>query len=274
LAHAQINVEVARRRAAEYAAAREAKRAKAAVQGRRVNGRKLELDSRRSRELPEAEARLAAAQAAVAEALRKARVNVTDPQSRLMPTWAGFIQGYNAQTAVNEHQIVLACTVTQDTVDTPQFLPVLTAVQRTAEAAGIGTGIGMVLADAGYWSPANATASGPDRLIATTKDNKQRRAAREMGLCTGPPPADASPLEAMEHRLRTAEGAAAYALRSQTVEPVYGDIKANLGYRRFMRRGLAAAQGEWDLMCSIHNLLKLFRHPGRLRPATFVGVTV
>src|SRR3981081_1295562 len=128
-------------------------------------------------------------------------------------------------------------------------------VRRNARPVGIDDPIGRALADAGYWSDANATAPGPDRLIATTKDYKQRRAAREMGLCTGPPPADASPLQAMEHRLRTAEGAPAYALRSQTVEPVYGDIKANLGYRRFMRRGLAAAQGEWDLVCAIHNLL-------------------
>jgi len=95
-----------------------------------------------------------------------------------------------------------------------------------------------------------------------------------MGLCVGPPPVNASPLEAMEHRLRTAEGAAAYAMRSQTVEPVFGAIKENLGFRRFARRGLAAAESEWNLVCAIHNLLKLFRHQVRLRPAVLVSVTV
>ncbi len=119
------------------------------------------------------------------------------------------------------------------------------------------TSIALVLADAGYWSETNATATGPDRLIATTKDWKQRRAATELGTTTGPAPAGASPAEAMEHRLRTTEGAASYAMRSHTVEPVFGDIKENQGYRRFMRRGLAAAHSEWALICSTHNLLKL-----------------
>ncbi|MFO1533927.1 MAG: transposase, partial [Thermoplasmatota archaeon] len=92
-----------------------------------------------------------------------------------------------------------------------------------------------VVGDAGYWSEANATASGPDRLIATSKDWKQRRAAREMGTTTGPAPAGASTLEAMEHRLRTEEGAAAYGQRSCTVEAVFGQAKENRGVRRFMR---------------------------------------
>jgi Transposase DDE domain len=88
------------------------------------------------------------------------------------------------------------------------------------------------------------------------------------------PPADASPLEAMEHRLRTKEGAAAYALRSQTVEPVFGIIKATLGFRRFSRRGMDAGQSEWNLVCAVHNLLKLFRHPGGPGQAALVSITV
>src|SRR5262249_42311418 len=144
-----------------------------------------------------------------------------------------------------------------ETNDHRQLFPMLDATQHNAQLVGIDHPIGRALADAGYWSEENATAPGPERLIATTKNYKLRRAAREKGLCVGPPPADASPLMAMEHRLRTAEGAAAYALRSQTVEPVFGSIKQNLGFRRFTRRGLAAARGEWNLICAIHNLLKL-----------------
>jgi hypothetical protein len=64
----------------------------------------------------------------------------------------------------------------------------------------------------------------------------------------------------MEHRLRTSEGAACYATRSHTVEPVLGDVKENRGYRRFMRRGLAAADSEAGLIFAVHNLLKIFHH--------------
>ena len=77
------------------------------------------------------------------------------------------------------------------------------AAQAALDAAGIADPIGVVLADAGYWSEDNATAEGPDRLIATLKDYKQRRAARELGTTTGLPPDGASVLDAMEHRLRT-----------------------------------------------------------------------
>ena len=74
------------------------------------------------------------------------------------------------------------------------------------------------------------------------------------------PPDNATTLEAMEHRLRTPQGAAAYATRSHTVEPVFGDIKENSGFRRFMRRGLHAANSETHLICCVHNLKKLFRN--------------
>lgn len=264
LARARIDVEIYRQRTAERAARR----------ARNPHAREPKPGSQREQRLLKAEARLQAAEAAMAEAAKTAKVNVTDPQSRIMHSKAGYVQGYNAQGAVNQHQIVLANAVTQECNDYYQFLPMLGGVQRNAHLVGIGHRLGRALADAGYWSEENATAAGPDRLIATTKNHKQRRAARELGLCVGPPPENATPLEAMEHRLRTAEGAAAYAMRFQTIEPVFGTIKENLGFRRFARRGLVAAQSEWNLVCAIHNLLKLARHLGRLRPAALVSVTV
>jgi transposase len=191
------------------------------------------------------------------------KANTTDPQSRTMKTAAGWLQGFNAQAAVNAGQIVIAAAVTQDHNDSQQLTPMMNAVQANATAAGITGQIGIVLADAGYWSDANATADGPDRLIATTKDWKQRRQARELGLTEGPPPPGATQLDAMEHRLRTLEGTTAYKLRSHTVEPVFGQIKENRGMRRFMRRGLAAAQSEWSLMCATNNIKKLFTHTNR-----------
>lgn len=202
----------------------------------------------------------------LAPADRKA--NVTDPESRITKSVTGWIQGYNAQAAVNEHQIVLAGRVTQDANDVELYQPMVAALVATLTAAGIPAAlIGQVLADAGYWSQDNATADGPDRLIATLKDWKQRRAAREAGTTTGNPPEGASVLEAMEHRLRTPEGAAAYARRSHTVEPLFADHKTNRGWRRFRRRGLEPARSEWALMNLSHNLAKLNAHRASSTPA-------
>lgn len=222
-------------------------------------------------ELEKAQERLAANRKAAEDApeppepqanTTEPQANTTDPQSRIMKTSSGWVQGFNAQVAVNEHQVVIAASVTQDGNDVGQLVPMMAAVADNATAAGIGGDVGTVLGDAGYWSEANATAAGPDRLIATTKDWKQRKAAREMGTTCGPVPEGASTLEAMEHRLRTEEGAAAYAQRSCTVEPVFGQVKENRGIRRFMRRGLAAAESEWALICATGNILKLFGHAG------------
>lgn len=132
----------------------------------------------------------------------------------MMKSASGWVQGYNAQAAVNDRQVVVACAVTQDANDAGQYTPMVAAARAALAAVGIDEPIGMVLADAGYWSEANAAADGPDRLIATLKagaspgcpgDWKQRRAAREMGTTSGPPPEGSSALEAMEHRLRTPE---------------------------------------------------------------------
>lgn len=188
------------------------------------------------------------------------QANTTDPQSKIMKTATGWVQGFNAQAAVNDSQIVVASSVTQDRNDVHQFVPMVSALEDSIARAGIKDEIGVVLADAGYWSENNAGAPGPECLIATSKDWKQRRDARQMGTTSGPPPEDASALEAMEHRLRTKEGAAAYAQRSCTVEPVFGQVKENRGIRRFMRRGLAAADSEWSMVCTTANIMKLFVH--------------
>jgi len=101
---------------------------------------------------------------------QKFEANVTDPDSRIMSTKQGWVQGDNVQAAVNEDQVVIAYSATQDHNDQNQLVPMIEATKETAEAAGIKENVGLVLADAGYWSEDNATSSGPDRLIATTKD--------------------------------------------------------------------------------------------------------
>jgi hypothetical protein len=204
---------------------------------------------------------LEAAELAAAEApAEKFVANITDPESRIMKTKDGWVQGYNVQVAANQDQVVVAYALTQDHNDVGQLLPMIEQTEQVASKAGIEEPIGQVTADAGYWSEANATAPGPDRLIATTGDWKQRKAARELAATSDPLPEDASPLEAMEHALRSEEGAAAYATRSHTVEPVFGDTKENRGFRRFMRRGLSAADAEAALIFASHNLLKVFHH--------------
>src|SRR5207244_3909778 len=127
----------------------------------------------------------------------------------------GYLQGYNAQVAADADQIVVAQMVSQDANDVALLGPMLELLERNL-APGAMTGvIEAVLADAGYWSDDNARLDAPGLLlIATQKDWKQRKAAQQAGTTTGEPPEGASILEAMEHRLRTAEGAAAYAKRS------------------------------------------------------------
>ncbi len=257
LARAKIDHAVALTRSQAKQAQRAAKVAAAHARGTSIGGFTPGLAS----DLEQAEQALAGAQQqADAAPPAPSRVNVTDPDSRIMKTRQGWVQGYNAQAIVNSHQIVIAHAVSQDANDAELYEPMSVLAAKTLTAAGINELIKLMLADAGYWSEHNATTPGPDRLIATLKDHKQRRAAREAGTTTGPPPDDASPLEAMEHRLRTPEGAAAYAQRSHTVEPVFGDRKTNRGYRAFRRRGLQAAASEWALMHLCGNLAKLYQH--------------
>jgi len=277
-------VESEEQAAQEQVEQRQAHAKEEAAAGRKLRGRKpkdphaallraevdLEATRSKAKRAPgeDLAAALAAAEARVEEAravagsvpAAKIVANLTDAESRIMKTKDGWVQGYNVQASVNAKQVVLAYAATQDHNDLNQLEPMIEATRAAADAAGIAEPIGRALADAGYWSEENATRPGPDRLIATTKDWKQRRAARELGETTGPPPPDATALEQMEHRLRTSEGAAAYATRSHTVEPVFGDTKENRGYRRFMRRGLVAADSEAGLIFAVHNLLKVFHH--------------
>lgn len=111
----------------------------------------------------------------------EAKANVTDPDSRIMKTRQGYVQGYNAQAVVSDDQIIVAVGVTQQANDVRQLEPMLQAMAHTLEAAGIADRPHVGLADAGYWSAANVATctrpEGPELFIATTKDGKQRKAA-------------------------------------------------------------------------------------------------
>ena len=193
--------------------------------------------------------------------LPKVVANTTDPQSRIMPTRRGFLQGYNAQVAVTSDQLIVAVQVGQTPNDQGCFTPMMGAAQDAAARMHAHTGnpdhlVGTVLADAGYNSDANLTAAGPDRLIALGKRrDDQRVAAQEPAH--GPPPADATPREANAHRLRTPEGRELYKRRGATVEPGIGNLKKIID--RFSRRGLEHATSELHLAATAFNILKIHR---------------
>ena len=119
----------------------------------------------------------------------EAKANVTDPDSRVMKTRQGYLQGYNVQAVVSEDQIIVAVAVTQEANDVHQLLPTLERMNQNLAAAGIAERPGVGLADVGYWSEANLLACNrpdlPELLVATTKNWKQRKAARERGCPRG-----------------------------------------------------------------------------------------
>jgi len=186
-----------------------------------------------------------------------AQRNFTDPESRIMPDGANkgsFVQGYNAQIAVDSaSQVIVAAEVTQETNDKKQLLPMIALI-----AANLEQKPEKVSADTGYFSEANVTDASVkdvDLYIATGRDKHG-----EVVKMTGdPPPPDASPKEAMREKLRTEAGRAVYKMRKAIVEPVFGQIKEQRGFRRFSLRGKENVSREWQLVCAVSNLLKLFR---------------
>jgi transposase len=223
--------------------------------------------------------------------------NTTDPDSRMLRARNRFVQGYNAQAAVSEDQVIVAADVTNAANDTTCFEPMVAATNDNLAGAGADP-VGVFVADAGYWSTDNASlAVKAEVLIAPVPATRGitdrhdprlaqrravlarlhagkisvRRAAQQMGVSEtwarellrayrsdGPDPAGVR--SEMEARLASEAGAASYAKRKITIEPVFGNIKANLRFRRFSPRGLSAVTSEWRLICATHNLLKLRRH--------------
>ncbi|TFG45928.1 MAG: IS1182 family transposase [Candidatus Brocadiia bacterium] len=191
-----------------------------------------------------------------------AKANVTDPDSRIMKTRKGFVQGLNAQAVKTEQQIIVAEDVTQEENDKQQLHPMLEQAEENRQAVEIEEEIGVALADAGYCSEDNFTkkpAGDIELLVATQKDYKQRKAMAEQPETEEPIPDNLSPTELMERKLLTERGRELYKIRGQTVEPVFGQIKDVRGFSRFMRRGIEACRSEWSLICATHNLLKLWR---------------
>ena len=187
----------------------------------------------------------------------KAQRNFTDTESRIIPAPGGkdFLQAYNCQAVVDSaHQVIVAARATNQTSDKQQ------AVAMMEEAIdNVGAVPREVSADAGYYS-----AKAVDELYALGVDPfvapEQTRHGRVVPPAPrGRIPSHLSPRDRMRRKLQTRRGRQRYALRMQTVEPVFGQIKQGRGFRQFLLRGLDKVNGEWSLICTGHNLLKLFR---------------
>jgi transposase len=184
----------------------------------------------------------------------KAQYNFTDPESRIMKGPDGFVQAYNVQVAVNDMQLIVGQAVTQETNDTQQLMPMVTAI---AEQSGHRPT--ELLADAGYCSDDNLAAIEATPIDAYISTRKQKHGERPGPCPRGPLPTTATRIDRMTRKLHRKPGAAVYAARKAIVEPVIGQIKQARGFRQFLLRGFAKVQGEWALVCATHNILKWYR---------------
>jgi len=187
----------------------------------------------------------------------KAQYNFTDPESRIMKSPDGFVQAYNAQIAVDDQQFIVGQRVTQATNDKQQLMPMITTMAQQS-----GDTPTHVLADAGYCSDANLAAMAATPIDTYISTRKQSHGQRPGPCPRGPLPRTATRVDRMTRKLHTKAGAAVYAARKAIVEPVFGQIKQARGFRQFLLRGIEKVQGEWSLVCTSHNILKLYRHFG------------
>ncbi len=184
----------------------------------------------------------------------KAQYNFTDPESRIMKGPDGFVQAYNAQVAVDDLQFIVGQAVTQETNDKQQLVPMIATITQQS-----GSTPSVLLVDAGYCSDENLAAIEATEIDAYISTRKQKHGERPGPCKRGPLPTDATRTDRMTRKVQRQAGAAIYAARKAIVEPVIGQIKQARGFRQFLLRGLAKVQGEWSLVCTTHNILKLYR---------------
>lgn len=220
------------------------------------------------------------------------QANLTDPDSRLLKTKDGYLQGYNAQAVATTDQFVLAAQVTNLAMDAPAYAPMVQAAKQNLRAAGEQRRVRRVVADAGYWSIDNVALKGVESFIAPGRarqlkniaENEQTRTAildrveageidtleashrlgvtraRVNQLLRRRRAGDPDPLTTtMIAKLDNPRGRNTYKKRAASIEPVFAQIKYNRQIRTITRRGLAAADSEWKLICATHNLLKIYR---------------
>ncbi|HEV2442960.1 MAG TPA: IS1182 family transposase, partial [Steroidobacteraceae bacterium] len=184
----------------------------------------------------------------------KAQRNFTDPESRIMKTKDGFIQGYNAQAAVDgAAQVIVAHHLTNASNDQAQLRPLLDAIK-----ANTGRNPDEASADAGYCSAANLLTLSRRRIAGYIATGRQRHGTR---AAVNPRRLKPGLVARMATKLKRAGHRSRYRWRKQVVEPVFGQIKHARGFRQFLLRGTEKVRAEWAMICTVHNLLKLAKAP-------------
>jgi transposase len=188
----------------------------------------------------------------------KDQYNFTDPESRIMKGADGFVQGYNAQAAVEPTLLlIVGQSVTEAANDKQQLKPMVELIEQQS-----GQRPEAILADNGYCSEENLehleSAEQPERKIeGFIATGKQKHGEHRIPAKRGPLPKDATRVDRMKRKLKTKVGKAVYAARKCVVEPVFGQIKQARGFRQFLLRGKDKVKGEWALVCLTHNILRL-----------------
>jgi transposase len=187
-----------------------------------------------------------------------AHINLTDEESRIMPSSDGMIQAYNAQATVDcAARLLIDAEVSQRPTDATLLAPALTALAKLDSKLGTVTEL---LADAGYYSTANLTMCA-ELAIVPYIPNRRERHAGGLQRFREPAPlkANASLVDRARHRLRTDDGRKIYGERKATIEPVFGIIKSALGFRQFLLRGIRKVRSEWTIVTTAYNLKRLHK---------------
>lgn len=239
-AQAKIEARVAEREQAAYQAKLAARKEKAQRRGQKPRGRPPQPPS--------------------GGVAAKEQINLTDEDSRIMPVaGGGFDQCYNAQAAVATGSLlIVAHDVVQAANDKQQVAPMLAQLKALPKQLGR---VRHLLADTGYASAVNVErceAARIEPLIALGREPHHAGWRKRFAPAPKVPPENATSLERMAHRLKTPAGRKLYALRKQTPEPVFGSIKAAMGFRQFLLRGLPNVQGEWNLVTMSWNIKRMF----------------
>ena len=198
----------------------------------------------------------------------KDQINFTDPESRIMKASnKGWDQCGNAQAVTNGHQIILAADVTDQANDVRQMIPMVDQTRANLDAAGVKDALRAALGDAGYYSETNATDLKQRGILAYLATERLTHHEKVASSPRGRIPKGLTAKRRMARKLRTKVGREMYARRKGMIEPIFGQLKHALGFRQFSMRGLASMRGEWRLMATVHNLLKLWRNDQRVAMA-------
>jgi transposase len=178
--------------------------------------------------------------------------NLTDADSRLLRTSHGYIQGYNAQVGVDaDSQVIVAEMLTNEQADLEHLIPLIEQAEANVEDAVV-----EVSADSGYYSEHNLEqlqANAIRGYVMTGRRDKDGTWHGDVGRHG----------QQMRARIKRGGRESRYRMRARTVEPVFGLIKSARGFRQFLMRGIDKVAGEWSLLCTAHNILKLAKRNQR-----------